>query len=317
MMGKSETRGAGNRAPGRRWSRRKGVIGTVAAMSAVAMVATGCGSGSSGGGGDTITIGYISWAEDVALTNLFQQQLEDKGYNVEMTQLDAGPLFSGMAQGDVDMFLDTWLPTTHASYWEQYGDQLEDLGVWYDNASLELAVPAYVDNVNSIADLKDHADEFDGKITGIEPGAGIMARAEDHAIPDYDLEGTMTVQQSSETAMLSELDSAIKDQQPLVITAWHPHWMYDKYELKDLEDPEGSMGQAEQLHITARDGFSADHPEIAELASTFTIDDAHLESLENAIQGADKGQESEAVKTWSEENQDYIDEQFAGLPQKS
>lgn len=139
-------------------------------------------------GSGKLTIPYISWAEDVALSNLFQQVLEDKGYDVKLTELDAGPIFSSLAKGSSDLFLDYWLPTTHADYKKKYGDKIEDLGVWYDDASLDITVPDYVDDVDSIADLKKHADEFDNQITGIDPGAGIMDQVENHAIPEYNLD---------------------------------------------------------------------------------------------------------------------------------
>ncbi|WP_182357705.1 glycine betaine ABC transporter substrate-binding protein [Tomitella gaofuii] len=308
--------------PARRKGRRRGLLtGAVAIFGAIAMVAAGCGSsdqapGGSGGGGDeTITIGYIAWDEDIALTNLFEQQLEAAGYDVKTTQLSAGAIFSGMANGDVDMFLDTWLPTTHKEYWDKYGAQLEDLGVWYDKASLELTVPSYVTDVNSIADLKDHADEFGGVITGIEPSAGIMNRAENFAVPEYGLEGVMKVQQSSTPAMLAELEKAISNKKPIVVTLWHPHWAYSRYDLKDLQDPKKAMGEAEKLHITARGGFSEAHPKIAEMASNFTMDDEHLQSLEDAINSAGKGKTADAVTQWTKDNQAFVDEKFGSLKQ--
>lgn len=139
------------------------------------------------GSGD-LTIPYISWAEDVALSNLTQQALEDKGYSVKLKELDAGVIFQSLADGSSDLFLDYWLPTTHKEYKEKYGDKIEDLGVWYDDASLDITVPDYVDDVDSIGDLKEHADKFDNQIVGIDAGAGIMDQVKNHAIPDYGLD---------------------------------------------------------------------------------------------------------------------------------
>ena len=96
--------------------------------------------------------------------------LEELDYEVTITEVDVAPMYQGVANGDIDMFLDTWLPLTHGDYWEEYGEQVEDLGAWYDNAVLTLTVPSYVDEVDSIADLADHADLFGGRIVGIESG---------------------------------------------------------------------------------------------------------------------------------------------------
>lgn len=46
---------------------------------------------------------------------------------------------------------------------EKYGDDIEDLGKYYENAKLTLAVPEYSE-LNSIEDLVGKGGEFDGKI---------------------------------------------------------------------------------------------------------------------------------------------------------
>ncbi|GAA1247716.1 hypothetical protein GCM10009676_37410 [Prauserella halophila] len=271
------------------------------------------GGGGEGGGNNDLNIGYIAWDENIALANLFKAELDERGYNVNIRQLDVAPTWQAVAQGEIDLFQDAWLPTTHSDYWEQYRDQVEDLGVWYDQATLNIAVPEYVRNVNSIADLKQHADQFDGTITGIEPGAGETRLVETEMIPDYDLGSAMTLQKSSTTAMLSALDRAIQNEEPIVVTLWHPHWAYSRYDLKDLEDPQGSMGTAEELHMIGREGFGEDFPDLAGVIENFSLTDVQLGDLENAIQEAGSGQELQAAKNWAEENQHLMDQSFGQL----
>lgn len=140
------------------------------------------------GSGETINIGLIPWDEDIVVTALWKDLLEEQGYSVEVTEVDAGILFQGLADGDIDVFFDTWLPITHQDYWEEHGDSLEKLGKWYDgSAVLSIVVPSYMEDVNSIADLKGRADEFGGQIIGIEPGAGLMRVTKEEAIPTYGL----------------------------------------------------------------------------------------------------------------------------------
>src|SRR3546814_6575492 len=101
------------------------------------------------------------WSSDVCSSDLYlwQHVLEENGFDVTLEQLDVAPTFVGVAEGDLDLFFDTWLPITHEDYWTQYGDQVEDLGVWYDNAKLTIAVPEYVD-ATTIADLAGMEDTF-------------------------------------------------------------------------------------------------------------------------------------------------------------
>ncbi|MDA3647595.1 glycine betaine ABC transporter substrate-binding protein [Saccharopolyspora indica] len=285
----------------------------LAALAALVLVAAGCGGREpqTGQESKTINIGYIAWDEDIAVTYLYKELLERKGYAVNATELEVGPIYAGLAQGNPDLFLDAWLPQTHADYWQQYGPQLEDLGVWYDQGTLNIAVPKYLTDVNSIEDLKGRGPEFGGVITGIDPGAGLSRTTKDSAIPAYGLGGEYALQTSSTTAMLAALEKATKEQKPIVVTLWHPHWAYARYPLKDLQDPKGAMGQAEQLHAVGRAGFAQDFPEVTEMIKKFRLTDDQLASLENEINNAQKGQEQLAARKWADAHPEVINT-FAG-----
>ncbi|HET8866990.1 MAG TPA: glycine betaine ABC transporter substrate-binding protein, partial [Agrococcus sp.] len=145
-----------------------------------------------------LTIGVFNgWPEGEAASFLWQAILEEKGYDVTITDVDVAPMYQGAANGDVDLFLDTWLPVTHADYWEDYGDQLEDLGAWYDNAKLTITVPSYMEDVNSIPDLADHVEDLNGRIVGIDPGAGLTRVTQEEAMPGYGLDGDFELVTSS------------------------------------------------------------------------------------------------------------------------
>jgi len=250
----------------------------------------------------TVNIGYVNWAEDVAVSNIWKVLLEEKGYQVNLKSLEVAPLYVGLNKGDLDVFMDVWLPTTHKTYWDKYKDKLDDYGVWYKGeAKMGLVVPNYVD-LKSIEDLKAKKDLFAGKITGIDPGAGIM-KATKKANEDYGL--GYEVVQSSETAMLSTLDKAYRDKKPIAITGWSPHWMFAKYDLKYLEDPKKSFGEAEEIHTLANKEFTQKNPEVAKMLKAFKLEDkqiAHLESLIN------EGMTPEAAaKKWILDNRSLAD----------
>ncbi|MEU8256594.1 glycine betaine ABC transporter substrate-binding protein [Micromonospora inaquosa] len=253
-----------------------------------------------------ITIGYMAWDEAIAASHLWQDILQDKGYQVELKNLEAGFVYGGLANGDIDLFLDSWLPQTHASYLEKYGDKLEKLGVWYDDASLSIAVPKYVEGVDSLADLADKAGNFDGQLIGIEPGAGLTKATQEKVIPEYGLDGKLKLQTSSTPAMLAALEGAIADKKPIVVTLWHPHWAYAKYELKDLADPKGTLGQAEQVNTLARTGFGEDFPDVTAMLKKFKMDGDQLASLEDLMFNTHKGDEKKAVEEWLKANPDYL-----------
>jgi glycine betaine/proline transport system substrate-binding protein len=133
-----------------------------------------------------LQFGYVTWDGEIASTNVLKLVLEETGYTVEATPVDAGILYQSLADGDFDFTTSSWMPATHAAYFEQYGDKLDRVAVNLEGCKIGLAVPTYVEEVNSIADLKAYANEFGGRIVGIEPGAGIMMASEE-AIEKYGL----------------------------------------------------------------------------------------------------------------------------------
>jgi glycine betaine/proline transport system substrate-binding protein len=290
------------------------LVGLVAGLAALVMVASGCGPAESTTGQQQkkITIGYIAWDENIALSNLYKNALEEQGYTVDLKQLDAGPIYAGLAQGDIDVFMDAWLPATHEDYWNQHKNQLEDLGVWYDNATLNIAVPTYLKDVNSLEDLKSKSAMFKGTITGIEPSAGETRIVKKTMMPAYGL-SNYQLKTSSTPAMLAALDKAINEQSPIVVTLWHPHWAYSRYDLKDLKDPKGSMGKGEQLHILGRKGFTKDFPNLAKSLKDLKMTNDELGSLEDMINKAGKNGEAKAAKEWAEQNKKFADTHLSDL----
>ena len=280
-------------------------------MVMVMSLAVGCGGGTTpqddDQGGDnaaekgTVKIGMVNWAECVAASNLWKVILEDQGYEVELTQLDAAPLYVGLDKGDLDFFLDSWLPITHETYWNEYKDNLDDYGIWYEeDAKIGIVVPQYV-TIDSIGELAANKDQFSGQIIGIDPGAGIM-KASNAANETYGL--GFEVVQGSEAAMMAAMEKAYKNEEWIAITGWSPHWMFARYDLKYLEDPELSFGEAEQIHTLANKNFTTEQPEVAEMLKKFSMSDAQIGSLEALI--VDGMDPEDAAKQWASENEDVI-----------
>ncbi|ANB05457.1 glycine/betaine ABC transporter permease [Streptomyces ambofaciens] len=259
------------------------------------------------GQGKKVTLGYVPWDEGVASTFLWKEMLEQRGYEVEAKQFDAGPLYTSLAQGDIDVVTNSWLPTTHEQYWKKYGDRLDDLGSWYDETSLELTVPAYMKDINSLADLKGKAGLFKGKITGIESSAGEMALLKDKVAKEYGLDEEYKVVDSSTPAMLAELKRAMSKKEPIVVTLWSPHWAYNDLDLKKLKDPKGAWGEGDGVHTLSRKGFAGDDPTAAKWLKDFKLTEQQLTSLEAEINKAGKGKQQDAVRTWLKSNPGLVD----------
>ena len=283
------------------------LTGVIAAGSAAALALTGCSADAAEDGKGAITIAVFNgWDEGIAVSELWKSVLEAEGYSVELEYADPGAVYLGLTEDDYDVVLDTWLPVTHKTYMDKYGQDLTDLGAWNDEASLTIAVNADAP-IDSLEELAANADKFDNRLIGIEPGAGLTEATEKEVIPTYGLE-KMDFSTSGTPAMLAELKAATDAGENIAVTLWRPHWAYDAFPIKDLQDPKGTLGDAESIHAVGSKNFEANFPEVAKWIRAFKMDSDHLYSLENAMFNEYDGDDYEAVvEQWIAENQDYVD----------
>jgi len=296
-------------------------IGAALSAAALGLTLAACGADETttgDGGGETasedkgtITLGFLpAWTDGLSTAYLLENQLTEMGYTVEMETVgEAALLYQAVTSGDVDMYPSAWPEVTHAKYMEEYGDDIEDVGTYYEGAKLTWAVPTYMDDVNSIEDLKGMGDTFNGKIIGIEPSAGLTEASQNSVLPEYELGDEYSLVTSSTTAMLAELKKATGAEEPIVVTLWRPFWANAEFPVKDLEDPKGALGDSEGLHFLGGKTFSEDFPEAAEWIGQLKLDDDQYGSLEDMVvneYGA--GKEAEAVSAWIEANPDVLPE---------
>jgi glycine betaine/proline transport system substrate-binding protein len=292
----------------------------VLAVAIAVFVAVGCG----GGGGSaesenkTLTLGDIGWTESVAVTNLTKVVLEeDLGYQeVELKTLDVGLLFEGVAGGDLHAFMDVWIPN-HTQLLAEVENDVEHLEPWYEGqTTFGLAVPSYMEGVNSIADLNQSGAE---RIIGIEPGAVISEKIEENVIPDYKL--TLEHEPSSTAAMLAEVERLYQDKEPFVFPPWCPNPMCGEvtgtfgardfpgmYDFRYLEDPKNSQGNLDEpatISSIVSEDLSDEDPVAYAFINNLRLDDAELVALENEITKA--GDDPvKGAKAWLEGNRDVV-----------
>lgn len=248
---------------------------------------------------EKVTIYYSNWAETIAMTKVTELALQDVGFEVETYLLGPGAMYASLAKGDGDIFLESWLPQTHAEYWEKYGDKLDKVSTSFDNASTGMVVPKYVD-INSIEELNANKDKFDGKIIGIGSGAGVHKDTE-KAIEEYGLDYEQIT--SSGPAMVASLKKAIMKKEWIVITGWKPHFKWAQYDLKYLEDPKGVYPQ-EKAWIVTRKGFTSDRPGFKTFLENFHLADLQVAELMLTFENMDD--EDKAAEKWYQENKEMI-----------
>ncbi|CRQ83624.1 ABC transporter permease/substrate binding protein [Streptococcus equi] len=250
--------------------------------------------------GQKVTIAYVQWDSEVASTHVIAQVLRDEGYQVTLTPLDNAVMWQTIANGDADFSTSAWLPVTHQQQYQKYQDKLDNLGPNLKGTKLGLAVPAYMSDVNSIEELSDQANQ---QIIGIEPGAGIMTAA-DKTQKAYSNLADWELVAASTGAMTTSLDQAVKKKEPIVVTAWSPHWMFAKYDLKYLADPKKTFGSKENINTIARRGLKADLPAVHRIVDHFHWE---KEDMEAVMLDINQGMTPEAAaKKWVASHADKV-----------
>lgn len=254
-----------------------------------------------------IRIGWTAWADAEVVAGLVERLLERRmGYEVERVMADIGIQYQGVARGNLDLMLMAWLPVTHQNYWERVALDVVNLGPMYTRARLGWAVPNYIprEQLSSITDLRDREVQarIGGQIQGIDPGSGLMQVSE-RALRTYGL-SRMKLVSSSGAAMTAAVARAVRRREWFVVTAWSPHWMFAKWDLRYLRDPKGALGGRERVHAIARSGFYQNYPpEVTEFLTRLFLP---LKELEAAMLNASKTSVEQAVSDYIEAHPERV-----------
>ena len=248
-----------------------------------------------------ISMGIVDgWAEGTAMTTVAKVYLEEKGYHIVTQKAAVNLLLASMNNGDTDVYMDVWLPRTHGDKVARFKN-IQSLGIDYKGAKMGLTVPEYVD-INSIDELNQHKDQFEGRIVGIERGAGITQYT-DSAIAAYGLD--FTLMSSSTVAMAAELARAIDEHKWIVITGWQPHWLFGRYKLKFLEDPKKVYGEEERLEVYARAGLENDYPEVYNFFKNVFFNKEQMADL--LLKMNNSTNDEKTAKKWIEDHKAMVD----------
>ncbi len=229
----------------------------------------------------TLRLGWSPWA-DAEVVSLIAQTVIQQAYDVKVERVlaDIGIQYASLARGDLDLMLMAWLPLTHRDYYRRVRDRVVDFGSMY-SGRLGWVVPDYVPaaDLSEIPDLRDPslAARFDNRVQGIDPGSGLN-QASAQALKSYRLNDLELVASSS-AAMTAVLDQAIRQQRWVVVTSWTPHWMFARYKLRFLQDPQRVFGGIEWIHALGRPQLDLEMQDVAGFLTRFHLPDQEMSDL--------------------------------------
>jgi glycine betaine/proline transport system substrate-binding protein len=250
---------------------------------------------------NTIEMGTLSWEDLTPITGITKKVLEDAGFTVNVTEFSEwGIAYAALAKGDVQI-LASQTDYVAQDYWNRNKNRLEKISPVSHGLFQGIAVPAYVP-VDSIEQLNENADKFDGKIIGIEPGAGLM-RDTENAVDEYDLD--LELVEGSSAGMTAALKSAVDRQEWIAVTLWEPSWLAQKFDVKFLEDPKGVFPPPQGYYWIGQQGFSEANPEARELIASVFVPKDDITEINGAVR--DGKSMDEAIADWIAAHADLLE----------
>ncbi|WP_256114866.1 choline ABC transporter substrate-binding protein [Shinella lacus] len=224
-----------------------------------------------------VRLSDLGWT-DIALTNTTAEIiLGALGYEPSQTLLALNITFDSMRNGDIDVFLGNWRPVQDLDYKPYFDDgSVIPVATNLTGAKYTLAVPKYVfdGGLKSFDDLQKFADKLDHKIYGIEPGTNKplldMVEAKAHG-----LEGDWEVVESSEAAMLTQVQRAAEAKEWIVFLGWQPHPMNVNMEIAYLADGDAEFGPdfgGATVRTLVRKGYPELCPNVTAFFSNLVFD---------------------------------------------
>ncbi|WP_029893787.1 glycine betaine ABC transporter substrate-binding protein [Desulfohalovibrio reitneri] len=248
----------------------------------------------------TVELAYVEWASEVASTNVVKYVMEEKmDYEVVITPVSVGPMYAAVAAGDVDGMVASWQPLQEANL-KAVEKDLVNLGPNMTGVQSGLVVPQYV-TIDSIGEMKDHADKFGERIVGIDPGAGVMQKTE-QAIDEYGLDNIDLIDASG-AMMTASLKDAIRNNEWIAVTGWTPHWKWAVWDLKYLKDPKGVYKEGTILTLV-RKGLKDDMPEIYTFLDNFNWTPDQMASVMSWVR--DGMEPAAAAKKYVDEHPEQV-----------
>ena len=247
------------------------------------------------------------WTDISATTGVAVTLLKALGYEPDTKILSVPVTYASLSSGDIDIFLGYWNPSMTPDLQPYLNDgSVELLRYNLTGAKYTLAVPqfAYDAGLKTFDDISRFGADLKYSIYGVEPGNDgnrvILSMLHDKA---YGLDNFHIVE-TSEQAMLAEVEARIKEKKPIVFLGWEPHPMNMDFKIAYLSGGDkyfGSNFGSAKVGTNIRKGYRQECQNVGQFLDNlvFTV------PMENQLMSAiiDKGLDPEhAARQWLQAN---------------
>lgn len=228
--------------PGRRRLPTRAAAPAAAVLAALLLL-TGC-AGPAGDDGLTVRVAQFPWSAaqltNAILAEVVARHPELGVGRMRTIQVSPATAWAGAQRGDVDVLTEIAMPN-QSDLAAEADQRMDLLRPTYDGAEQGWYVPTYATRpgqplagLTSVTQLNDYAAALGGRLVDSDPSFLTTeynaARLRGYGI---DLEQVA----SSESAQLAELRRSYVQQQPILVYLYHPHWVFEEFEMTKLTEP--------------------------------------------------------------------------------
>jgi glycine betaine/proline transport system substrate-binding protein len=204
--------------------------------------ATGSGGGSSG---VTIRAAEFNWTAAAVTNAILEQIVKDHPElgvsQIVSTQLDPAAAWAGAARGNVDLITEVALPNQQLLADKAKG-KARLVSQTYGDAAQGWFVPTYAvepggpaAGLKSITQLNEFKSALGGKLIDADPG-WVTTEQNTKRLKAYGIDYQHVT--AGAAAELGQLERSYSRKQPVLIYLYRPHWVFAKYKLTQLQEPD-------------------------------------------------------------------------------
>lgn len=290
----------------------------------LALMLSACSNGSDDTkslGKKEIDIPYVASDNSTVRALVIAEVLEKVGYDVTTIPVQAsGPLYATVSENSDSFHASGIFPSTDKGYYNKFKDDINvyDTNHFISDVKVGLAVPKYVEDINSISDLKDKefGDSVDWKIQGTDARNGVMKLTKKELDSD-DLK-RYSLEEASDQTQFEAVQKAYGEQENIVFTGMIPSWFHKETDYKLLDDPNRIFGRdSEHIDLVFNKDFKRKHPAAYTIATRMADDWNQKDEEELAKKIFVNNERPEQVaKDYVEDNDNKVDDWLEGIERK-
>jgi glycine betaine/proline transport system substrate-binding protein len=242
--------------------------------------------------------------------------------HVSLIGTDVTPAWVGIRRGDTDVLVEVALPNQQALL-DKTAGIVVTVSQIYGDAHEGLFVPRYLvegagapaPGLKRVDQLAKYKQLFDGKFYDESPGWQ-STKLNSMRLQAYGIDFTHL--ELSDAALIAAIVRAEERKQPIVFFFYHPHWLFKRFDLVKLEEPnpyhagcfENGVGQCAvpsfSAWVAARKDLAARAPQFYALLSHFTIPIGDVEDMMFKV-NIEKRSAHDAAASWAEAHHAEVD----------